>query len=368
MQSPYVTLLQSAARAYERSDPYTHAPLAVLSGKTRGEILERVVRRHDELEGHPAGRFEDALAGLCVNGSKRGRARALYDYARDGVRVEVKSARLIRRRDRWNVAFEGVKGDAHDELRLALYAPNGVRVFLHDGASGTTSSGVAQRHRGHSVQFYGPRGVLDWNEALAAIGAKMEHMHVATIAFNNSAYADLFAQPPPRMARVYGGAVLARVSPQFRGKILETFARLHDARQHHPGATFNDAARGHCVNGVRRGPHATAYDYARNGTRVEVKSAQLTYDTSLKLWHALFQNIKAIAHDELRLVLYTPDAIDVFVHDGTTGVVRAGKKQSACGGNVVVRSTRGEEDWSRARAQIRRKWAAMHVGTVALAT
>ena len=55
--------------------------------------METLARSLDQ-EAHPTAGFQDPEAGTCVNGSKRGAGSAPYDYMRDGVRVEVKSAML----------------------------------------------------------------------------------------------------------------------------------------------------------------------------------------------------------------------------------------------------------------------------------
>ena len=48
-----------------------------------------------------------------------------------------------------------------------------------------------------------------------------------------------------------------------------------------------DAASGQRVNGARRGQNSAAYDWLRNGRRVECKSAQLRWNRTLDNW--LFQ-------------------------------------------------------------------------------
>ena len=43
----------------------------------------------------------------------------------------------------WFVRFYDIKRDLHDELRLAIYTPFGVCIYVHDGALGVQTSGRA---------------------------------------------------------------------------------------------------------------------------------------------------------------------------------------------------------------------------------
>ena len=114
---------------------YQGKPLATCSEKRRGEILATLVRRIDS-DQNPEGHVADPHQGRCVNGDLRGRGRKLYDWLRDGNRIECKSARFrwLHSARRWTFTFRGVKiGDkfdrstsAFDELHLALYTPCGI--------------------------------------------------------------------------------------------------------------------------------------------------------------------------------------------------------------------------------------------------
>ena len=136
---------------------YVGVPLADLSAKARGDVLEGVVRRVLERQAGEAA--TDAVAGATVAGRKRGRNSAPYDFDLSGRRVEVKSAQL--RWDtasrRWQAAWQHIKPDEHDDLYLALYTPFGVYIHLHNGVHGVSTHGKQQAANGGSVNVYGSR-------------------------------------------------------------------------------------------------------------------------------------------------------------------------------------------------------------------
>ena len=75
-----------------------------------------------------------------------------------------------------------------------------------------------------------------------------------------------------------------------RGDILEALVRT-ELKTRYPDAVIEDAERA-CTNGRKRGRSATSYDFRMNENRVEIKSAQLTWDPYNKYWRANWQNVK----------------------------------------------------------------------------
>ena len=55
---------------------------------------------------------------------------------------------------------------------------------------------------------------------------------------------------------------------------------------------------------------------SEHNVRVEVKSAQFAWNKTHNYWRALWHDIKSDEHDELRLMLYTPRKIYLFVYEG----------------------------------------------------
>jgi hypothetical protein len=165
-------------------DVYNGVPLATHSPKARGDILERVARRVMENEmGETAC---DPAAGVCVNGSKRGRSSKTYDFMIAGRRVEVKSAQLswVRHHKCWEALWRNIKRVEYDILLLVLYTPVGLYMFLHDDNYGVSTSGKSQRSSGGRVFVCGPKNEPSISASTDAILKKMEHMHYASLAYS----------------------------------------------------------------------------------------------------------------------------------------------------------------------------------------
>ena len=116
----------------------------------------------------------------------------------------------------------------------------------------------------------------------------------------------------------YTGIPLATHSASARGDILERVAMR--VMEQKTGEKAHPPPPGTCVNGRKRGRNREAYDFMIAGRRVEVKSAQLTWDSSTRRWKAEWDCIKRDAYDDLLLVLYTPFGVHIFVHDHAYGV------------------------------------------------
>ena len=175
--------LGDAMRTTTTHDAYVGIPLAELSAKARGDVLEGVVRRVlEESAGEVA---TDPVVGVSVAGSKRPLTSAPYDFSLRGRRVEVKSAQLKYDKHRlcWFVSWQQIKSDMHDDLYLAMYTPSGVFLFKHDGTKGVTTSGKAQESGGGQVQVCGPRSEKSVERATAVVVDKMRTMLVAHLEY-----------------------------------------------------------------------------------------------------------------------------------------------------------------------------------------
>ena len=167
-------------------DVYNNIPLATLSAKARGDILERVARRVMEMNVNEIA--HDPPAGVRINGAKRGRNSAPYDFMIANRRVEVKSAQLTwdSTHKRWIASWQKIKRDAYDDLLLVLYTPFGVRMYLHDHAFGVTTSGNQQSASGGNVYVCGPSNQPSISIAFDAILEKMKPMEYACIAHSHA--------------------------------------------------------------------------------------------------------------------------------------------------------------------------------------
>lgn len=165
-------------------DAYDGVPLATLSSKARGDIMEVVAMRiMEEKMGEKA---QTPTSGTCVNGSKRGRNSEEYDFLIAGRRVEVKSAQLKWNTHKryWWVNWQHIKRDAYDDLLLVLYTPLGVYLFLHDHTYGVTTNGKSQHACGGSIYVWGRRNEACVSVTLDFILGKLNHMHYATLAYS----------------------------------------------------------------------------------------------------------------------------------------------------------------------------------------
>lgn len=80
------------------------------------------------------------------------------------------------------VKYQNIK-PSHDELRLALFAPDGIHIYVHDGKIGKSTTGKKQESEGGQIQIRGPRNEPDPWAALNVIKQKMAHMLIGSILF-----------------------------------------------------------------------------------------------------------------------------------------------------------------------------------------
>ena len=165
-------------------------------------------------------------------------------------------------------------------------------------------------------------------------------------------------------ADVYKNVPLANLSPSERGDLLEKKTR--DVVEETTGEKTYDPDPGKRINGKKRGRNQAPFDfYLGDGRqRVEVKSAQLTWDKFDKRWHATFANVKQAEYDLLYLALYTPSGIYVFKHNDEFGKSTHGKQQESCGGKITVYGPTNEESIEEATIAVLRKMGSMHVKTI----
>ena len=166
-------------------DAYVGIPLAELSAKARGDVLEGVVRRVlEEFAGEVA---TDPVVGVTVAGHKRPRTSAPYDFGLRGRRIEVKSAQLNydkSHRRYWQAMWQNLKSTCTMTCTSRqLYTPSGVFIYKHDGTTGVTSGGKAQEAEGGQVQVYGPRSEKSIERATAVVVDKMRTMLVAHLGY-----------------------------------------------------------------------------------------------------------------------------------------------------------------------------------------
>lgn len=344
-------------------------PLSALAPTTRGEILARLVRNVDA-EMHPSAHIEEAARSTRVNGDRRGTNQTLYDWRRDGMRIECKSAQLkwASTYNLWMVQFSNIKlayqrvrcEALFDELFLTIYAPCGIYIYRHDLTFGVSSTGKGTAHKGHVINVYGPRG-SDAQIALEAILSKLDAQklcnRIAFVPFTDCrVHAATSAIPIlGSTTDAYAGVPLASASPQARGELLEALVRSIDEILH-PEARFSDPPSSTRVNGFRRGANQGEFDWSRDLVRVECKSSKLKWESGRQRWFLSFANIKFhlkgagadAAFDELYLAIYTPRGVYIYRHGLCFGVSTNGLRTATEGCNIQVYSSVGVSEWQTA--------------------
>ena len=154
-------------------DTYVGVPLANLSPKARGDVLENIGRRYLEIRSGTLS--SNAKVTANIRGVKRGRNRTRSDFVLEKKRTEVKSAQLTWNKSKkyWKAEFKHIKKDEYDILYLVLYCPFGVYVYKHDGAFGISTNGKSQEAEGGSVNVYGPCNLASIEEATEVVKTKM---------------------------------------------------------------------------------------------------------------------------------------------------------------------------------------------------
>eukprot|EP00933_Yihiella_yeosuensis_P069533 TRINITY_DN7617_c0_g1_i5.p1 TRINITY_DN7617_c0_g1~~TRINITY_DN7617_c0_g1_i5.p1 ORF type:complete len:414 (-),score=30.55 TRINITY_DN7617_c0_g1_i5:82-1323(-) len=150
-------------------------PLSDMSMCQRGRVIQGIVLHVDTLI-NASSCFKPAIRGICVNGQSRSQHCAPYDWIRDGLRIECKSAKLLYLplSRSWRFKFSAVKLCSFDELLLALYTPVGIYIYRHDLELGLGKTGVALQSAGYQIQIYSRRNALDWKAALHDILEKLD--------------------------------------------------------------------------------------------------------------------------------------------------------------------------------------------------
>lgn len=178
-----ISAASSRRNAHAMHNVYENMPLANLSPPARGLVLQILAQQVDcaTSQGSP---FSESysLCGVDVL-RRRSDHTALYDWIRDGIRVECKSAQLVWsvRHKTWMVSFAHVKLMRHvkqsslfDELHVVIYSPRGIYIYRHDLKLGVSSTGVATQAEGCCINVYGSRKDVSWSDGLDSILSKLD--------------------------------------------------------------------------------------------------------------------------------------------------------------------------------------------------
>lgn len=183
-----VTRVTAALPRQQTAAAFEGVPLSAASVAARSELLELLVRRIDRGWLHTQARFGEppwpqSGGDQGATTKRRGKPKPEHTWTRDERRIACRSTQLMWDKTHrfWKLQFtgvrlplEGVRDEApFDELLLAAYTPAGIYVHRHDLRTGVARNGKHTATTGHRIRFYGPRGVEEWQPALAAILTKM---------------------------------------------------------------------------------------------------------------------------------------------------------------------------------------------------
>ena len=337
-----------AARAYDGH------PLAELSPSRRGALLQEWARQMLQQE-FPNSSITDADPGTCVNGNRRGRTQAEFDFTMDCKKVEVKSASLrwVERENRWRFDFNCVKfshlspqNKSFDVLYLVLFSPKWLHLVEHDMRTGITSNGLYTRVTGHNIRIGGAQGAT-WQDSVDAILEKFctggDCSLVAKASISDSLISDLWENHVDSSGQFFRGKPFSSMSPQLRGNRTEQLVLRIDQTLH-PSCSFSVPCDELTVSGTKRGQNTASVDWIRDRKRIEVKHGKLSFCKFRRTWQCTFYHIKEDCFDELLLAVYSPKGLDVFKHDGAFGMSTNGRLTGIKGKNVNIRAPSGELD------------------------
>eukprot|EP00933_Yihiella_yeosuensis_P043411 TRINITY_DN38198_c0_g1_i1.p1 TRINITY_DN38198_c0_g1~~TRINITY_DN38198_c0_g1_i1.p1 ORF type:complete len:401 (-),score=42.31 TRINITY_DN38198_c0_g1_i1:196-1398(-) len=341
---------------------YDSHPLALASAKRRGEVLATLARSTLAAM-NPTARVENAEQGITCNGARRGKFREKYDWKFSGRRVECKSSLLhwSESQGLWTFQFYGAKfctPAAFDDLVLVLFTPRGIYIYAHDLQTGVQSCGNKTAYLGHKITFQA-RGKLCWQSALEGILRKLDSdkngcQLLARIPLSDPSILDeLDKQMCQLQINAFKEIPLRDMSGTQRGLIIQDLVQSIDGVLN-PNATIDQPKPGRSCSGRLRPAQCRAYDWLRDGLKVECKSGMLIFVRSARQWKVQFQSVKfsQCVFDDLLLALYTPRGIYVYRHDLSFGLGATGLQDKIEGSQIQVYAARGELSWSAALDQI----------------
>ena len=338
--------------------PYNGHPLALLNATRRGALLQewacQILR-----DANPKALFKDAIPGTRINGWRRNAAQAEYDFQLGDRKGEIKSSQLRYRKGGWTVGFEAVKFQhlmpwktpCFDDLYLVLFSPKWLHLVKHDLRTGISRRGLATETLGYCINVSGRQNQICWEESLENILDKLCTQGgcslIAKTDISESWILDMCNKHQGFGRQFYHHKPFSLMSPQLRGLRVQRVV-LEIDKLLHSRSFFAHCSNEQTCSGTIRNQQSASVDWIRDGKRVEVKSAQLTFDACRQTWRCVFFGIKHDCFDELLLAIYSPRGLDVFKHDGVFALSTRGIATETSGKCIFVRAPSGELDPIRA--------------------
>ena len=359
---------------------YAGNPLAAMSFPRRGFLLQEW-GRHVLASKNPNMKVAPAALGRCINGTKRSTHNAKYDMLLGDKRVELKSAQLAwcQTYDSWQATWRSIKFPflyhrrtaAFDDLYLTLFTPNGLHFLKHDLKTAISSDGIRTAEIGHRIRVVAGKQATSCEAATAAVLHKLCSqggcVQVGYGQVSDSIVQELLSSHQIFGDEVYHRTPLAFLNGTARGLLIQEL--MFEIDKSLNGASIFTLPKDQpTYRGMEysRGSANTTVDWIRDGLRVEAKHARLCFNTNAKRWQCVFYAIKAELFDELWLALYSPEGIDIYLHNPSLHLTSTGVTNECLGRSIRLCGPAHELDPGRALETMRSKLShCRHIATVA---
>ena len=351
---------------------YANTPVCDLRQYEQGRICEAWATKVLQ-EQNPEAEISDSELGTCCNGTRRGKHQTLCDFVLDNQRVEVKSTKMVwdSASRQWRVVFRRVKfrsgkqfANAFDDLYLVIVSPNGFHLIKRDLATGISTNGSSTEVSGHTIRITGSTSNTSWEEALRGICWKLCTQGgcslIAQRCFDEPGFLGNIlterASICSRHTAALDGLPMSNMSNTKPGNRIQAIGLAID-QMLNPHAGFSFLQEGEDCSGRKRSAANASTDWVRGTTRVELKSASLSFDQTNKCWICLFQAIKPGLLDELWLAIYSPVGIHFYRSESiqALGLATSGAATALAGFQKCFRAPCGEGDQLKALEAIQVK-------------
>ena len=359
---------------------YAGNPLAAMNVARRGLLLQEW-GRHVLASKNPNLVVAPAALGSCINGRKRSTNNAKYDMLLGDKRVELKSAQLswCKTEGTWQATWRAIKFPflnhrrtaTFDDLYLTLFTPTGFYLLKHDLKTAVASDGIRTAELGHSIKVKAGRQATSCEAATAAVLHKLclqgGCLQVGYGQVSDSVVQELLLSHQIFGDAFYHGTPLAFLNGIARGLLIQELMFEID-KSVNGSSIFTLPKDQPTYRGLERsrGSGNTTVDWIRDGVRVEAKHARLCFNMKAQCWQCDFSGIKTELFDELWLALYSPEGIDIYLHNPSLHLASSGVTTECLGRNIRLCGPAHELDPGRALETIRSKLShCCHIATVA---
>jgi len=311
---------------------YKHSPLFLLPPTKMGTVCNQIAQGAYERDGR--------ITSPPCKSSMYTNKEYEYDFhdVTNNLRVEVKSSSLIyfkhRGKDAWKFLFQHVKPNLFDKLILVGHFPDGVNVWEWDEQTGLTKMGKTTESLGYNIALYQYGGELplrsifrsNFGELLLSLSFSEVNHHFPNLLHTNMEY-DFYQKTP-----------FSKINRCSRGLLLEDMVKSIWRENLGNISTPKEFTSG----------KIGSYDFHDDlyQRRVEVKSASVRrlQNNGVQRWRIQFQCLKTDNFDDLVLVAYFPDRIEMYLWDGESYLGSSGRTASTqgCGLDLVVHMIDGK--------------------------